>query len=103
MIKTLFLSIAIILLTTFAFAEGGGDITFKLTNAETVHFSHDYHLKSRGIKCIACHFQLFADDGGGYKMKKEKMTKQNFCSHCHNGMKGFDTQSAKNCARCHKK
>jgi len=104
MIRILFLSIVLVLFSTSAFStEGGGDITFKLTSADPVHFSHDFHLKSRGIKCVACHSQLFADAGGSYKMKKEKMTKQNFCSHCHNGMKSFDTQSAKNCSRCHKK
>jgi len=41
--------------------------------------------------------------GQGYEMKKESITKRDFCSHCHNGMKGFDAASAKNCARCHKK
>jgi hypothetical protein len=36
-------------------------------------------------------------------MKKESITKRDFCEHCHNGMKGFDAGSAKNCSRCHKK
>jgi len=95
--------IMVLLVSATAFAEGGGDITFKPANADPVMFSHDYHLKTRGIRCMACHFQLFSDDGGGYRMKKEKMTKQNFCAHCHNGLKGFDVTSAKNCGRCHKR
>jgi hypothetical protein len=36
-------------------------------------------------------------------MKKEAITKRDFCEHCHNGMKGFDAGSSKNCTRCHKK
>jgi hypothetical protein len=36
-------------------------------------------------------------------MKREKMTKRDFCEHCHNGLKGFDARSEKNCSRCHKK
>jgi len=85
-----------------AFAAGGGDITFTPKNADPVHFSHDYHLKQRGLKCAACHFQKFAK-GVGYEMKKEEITKNGFCVHCHNGMKAFDAASDKNCTRCHKK
>src|SRR5512138_550589 len=83
-------------------AAGGGDITFNLTKADPVHFSHDYHLKLRGLKCAACHFQKFSK-GASYEMNKSAITKQDFCAHCHNGMKGFDVGAAKNCARCHKK
>ncbi len=85
-----------------AAAIGGGDIVFPLKNADPVHFSHDYHAKVRGLKCAACHFNKFAK-GTGYEMKKESITKRDFCSHCHNGMKGFDADSDKNCTRCHKK
>jgi c(7)-type cytochrome triheme protein len=86
-----------------AFADDGGNITFKPANIEPVTFSHDFHMKNRGIKCTACHFQAFAQSGEGYKMKKEKLNKRDFCQHCHNGMKSFDVTSAKNCGRCHKK
>ena len=81
---------------------GGGDITFKPAGVEPVMFSHDHHAKSRGIKCAACHFQRFSK-GQGYEMTKETLTKRDFCSHCHNGMKSFDAASTKNCSRCHKK
>lgn len=88
---------------TFAFADAGkGDITFNLRKADPVVFSHDYHTKARGVKCSACHFQTFSASGT-YHMKKDKMNKRDFCEHCHNGMKGFDARSEKNCARCHKK
>ena len=83
-------------------AIGGGDITFTLQKSDPVHFSHDYHMKARGLKCVACHFQKFSK-GQGYEMKKEVITKRDFCELCHNGMKAFDAGSNKNCARCHKK
>ncbi|MDA8098692.1 MAG: hypothetical protein M0042_03620 [Nitrospiraceae bacterium] len=95
-------SVVIVLGTGTVFAMGGGDITFKLKNADNVIFSHDYHLKLRGLKCAACHFQKFAK-GQGYEMKKESITKRDFCEHCHNGMKGFDVSNVNNCVRCHKK
>ncbi len=101
--KTISSLIVLIAIAVYAWAVGGGDITYNLKNADPVHFSHDYHIKARGIKCMACHFQLFSQDGGGYKMKREKINKRDFCEHCHNGMKGFDAKSEKNCARCHKK
>ena len=84
-------------------ASGGGDITFEPKGADQVKFSHDYHLKLKGLKCAACHFQKFAKGGASYEMKREAITKQGFCEHCHNGMKAFDVSSAKNCARCHVK
>jgi c(7)-type cytochrome triheme protein len=83
-------------------AVGGGDIIFDMKNADPVHFSHDYHLKLRGLKCSACHFSKFAK-GASYEMKKGSITKRDFCVHCHNGMKGFDLDSPKNCIRCHTK
>jgi c(7)-type cytochrome triheme protein len=98
------LSIMVLLLAigTTVLAVGGGDISFKLTGVDPVVFSHDYHAKVRGLKCAACHFQRFSK-GQGYEMNKESLTKRDFCTHCHNGMKGFDAASAKNCSRCHKK
>jgi len=83
-------------------AIGGGDITFTPAGVDPVKFSHDHHTKARGLKCSVCHFQKFSK-GQGYEMKKEAITKRDFCSHCHNGMKSFDSGSAKNCVRCHKK
>jgi c(7)-type cytochrome triheme protein len=93
---------AVLLPFPVAMAAGGGDITFTLKSADPVHFSHDYHLKLRGLKCAACHFQKFAK-GVGYEMKKEAITKNGFCVNCHNGMKAFDVSNEKNCTRCHKK
>ena len=92
------------LLLSPAYAETSkGDIVFTLKTADTVVFSHDFHTKTRGITCAACHFRTFQEDGASFHMKKEKLNKRDFCGHCHNGMKSFDLQSEKNCARCHKK
>jgi c(7)-type cytochrome triheme protein len=85
-----------------ALAAGGGDITFTPKTMDPVHFSHDYHLKLRGLKCAACHFQKFMK-GAGYEMQKEQITKTGFCAHCHNGMKAFSVDNEKNCMRCHSK
>lgn len=83
-------------------AVGGGDIIFNIKGADPVLFSHDHHSKVKGLKCAACHFTRFSA-GTGYEMKKQSITKRDFCSLCHNGMKGFDASSERNCARCHKK
>ena len=107
MIKIIGALLASMLLMSYAFAAepgpGKGDIIFKPNNTDPVIFSHDYHLKVRGIRCAACHFQTFAESGNSYQMKKNVLTKRDFCEHCHNGMKGFDAKSEKNCVRCHKK
>lgn len=101
--RTLLLTGVVLLASVVAaFAIGGGDLTFNLQNADPVQFSHDFHAKARGLKCAACHFQKFSK-GSGYEMKKERITKRDFCEHCHNGMKSFDAASPKNCARCHRK
>lgn len=104
MIKIIGALLASLLLMSYAFAETGkGDIIFKPNNMDPVVFSHDYHTKTRGLRCAACHFQTFAESNTGYQMKKDVLTKRDFCEHCHNGMKGFDAKSEKNCSRCHKK
>ena len=98
----LFVLLFLFTTVTTAFAIGGGDVTFTPPGSDPVHFSHDYHAKTRGLKCAACHFKKFSQ-GQGYEMKKETITKRDFCEHCHNGMKSFDAGSSKNCTRCHKK
>lgn len=84
-------------------ATGGGDIKFTPLNANPVFFSHDYHLKLKGLKCLACHFGSFTMGSGTYKIKKEKLNKRDFCGHCHSGMKAFDQNETTHCSRCHKR
>jgi c(7)-type cytochrome triheme protein len=103
MIKTLSFILLLVVPVSAASQESSGNRTFNLKNADPVLFSHDYHIKTRGVKCSACHFKTFAASGNSFQMKHEKMTKRDFCEHCHNGLKGFDAQSEKNCGRCHKR
>jgi c(7)-type cytochrome triheme protein len=103
--KFLFFVLFLCLLIPFtASAErvGGGDITFNPRNAGKVIFSHETHVKDKGLKCTGCHYQIFQMQQGSYKMNMEKITKGDFCGKCHNGNKSFDVKEQKNCKRCHK-
>ena len=94
----------IILLTAGGvYGAGGGDITFNPPDTDPVTFSHDIHTKYRGVKCMACHFDRFAAGGAGFKINRQTLNKRDFCGHCHNGLKAFDSQAQKNCNRCHRK
>lgn len=81
---------------------GGGDLTFKPKGASEVVFSHETHVKSKGLKCTGCHYQVFQMTSGSYKMDMNKLTKGDFCGKCHNGQKSFDVKDVRNCAKCHK-
>lgn len=98
---TCFLLLAIFLIAIPSAGTGGGDITFTPKNVGKVLFSHDSHTKAHGVKCMACHFSKFAAGSNGFQIKKETLNKREFCGHCHNGLKGFDLESQKNCNRCH--
>jgi len=81
---------------------GGGDIKFTPKNVGPVNFSHESHVKNKGIKCTGCHYQIFQMAQGSYKMDMSKITKGDFCGKCHNGQKSFDVKGTDNCAKCHK-
>jgi c(7)-type cytochrome triheme protein len=81
---------------------GGGDLTFTPANASPVVFSHETHVKGKGIKCTGCHYQIFQMTQGSNKIDMAKITKGDFCGKCHNGQKAFDVKDEKNCVRCHK-
>ncbi len=100
----LFLVSLVLVLSTAAIAEkvGGGDIKFTPKNANPVIFSHEAHVKGKGIKCTGCHYQIFQMAQGSYKMDMSRLTKGDFCGKCHNGQKSFDVKSADNCVKCHK-
>lgn len=80
---------------------GGGDIRFAAKSAGPVVFSHEKHVKDKGLKCTGCHYQIFQMAQGSYKMDMSKLTKGEFCGKCHNGQKSFDVKDQKNCGRCH--
>ena len=81
---------------------GGGDLTFSPSGASPVVFSHEQHVKLQGIRCSACHYQIFQMTKGSNKIDMSKITKGSFCGNCHNGQKAFDVKDPKNCVRCHK-
>jgi c(7)-type cytochrome triheme protein len=83
---------------------GGGDVQFTPKNASPVTFSHQTHVKEKGVKCSGCHYQIFQmnKETASYKMDMSKLTKGEFCGKCHNGQKSFDVSSPANCVKCHK-
>lgn len=95
--------VACLLAPLSALAEkvGGGDIKFTPKNAAPVVFSHEKHVKEKGLKCTGCHYQIFQMAQGSYKMDMSKINKGDFCGKCHNGQKSFDVKDARNCAKCH--
>lgn len=104
MLKSVLTVVTIIFLAAAVYsATGGGNLKFTPEKAAPVYFSHEYHVDVKGIKCMACHLHRFELVRGTYKMKKGKLNKRDFCEFCHNGLKGFDAGSTKNCNRCHKR
>lgn len=81
---------------------GGGDLTFKPQNAKPVIFSHALHVNVKELKCSACHNHTFLMSKDSDKMDMSKITKGQFCGHCHNGERSFDVKDKANCERCHK-
>jgi len=88
--------------TAFAEVTGGGDLTFKPQNAKPVIFSHTLHVNVKDLKCTACHNHTFLMTKDSAKMDMSKITKGQFCGHCHNGERAFDVKNKANCERCHK-
>ena len=104
--KRLLISVLLsaLILTAAALAQkvGGGAIHFTPKNAGPVLFSHQSHVKNKGIKCTECHYQIFQMAQGSYKMDMSKMTKGDFCGKCHNGQRSFDVKSQDTCSKCHR-
>lgn len=88
--------------TAVAEIAGGGDLTFKPQNAKPVIFSHALHVNVKELKCTACHNHTFLMSKDSAKMDMSKITKGQFCGHCHNGERSFDVKDKANCERCHK-
>ena len=88
--------------TAVAAVAGGGDLSFAPANAKTVILSHELHVNIKDLKCSACHNHTFQMAKNSAKMDMSKITKGQFCGHCHNGEKAFDVKDKANCGRCHK-
>ncbi len=83
-------------------SSGGGDVTFSPKGAKPVTFSHERHVNVQNLKCSACHNHTFQMAINEDKMDMSKITKGEFCGHCHNGERSFDVKDKANCARCHR-
>lgn len=80
-------------------AVGGGKITFKVSGAAPVVYSHDYHVGVKMLKCSECHNALFTTRAHHFKVTMAEMQKGRSCGACHNGQRAFDVKE--NCNRCH--
>ena len=81
---------------------GGGDLTFSARGAHDVIFSHKTHVNIKGLKCSACHYQVFQMTRGSHKIDMNSISNGEFCGKCHNGYRSFDAKVSKNCTRCHR-
>ena len=80
---------------------GGGNVTFKVSGAGDVVYTHEFHVGQRGLGCSECHYHVFARAANNFKDRATMAEMQNgkSCGSCHNGRKAFGLE--KNCARCH--
>ncbi len=79
---------------------GGGDITFSVTGAANVVYSHEAHVSRAGLKCADCHNKIFKPAKMQGQATMADMQNGLSCGACHNGQKAFTVKA--NCARCHK-
>lgn len=79
---------------------GGGDITFSVTGANDVVYSHDLHVIKAGLKCTGCHYGIFNTNEARKDVTMAEMQKGRSCGACHNGQKAFTVKA--NCDKCHK-
>ncbi len=78
---------------------GGGDVTFAVSGAGDVLYSHDIHVGKLGLKCSECHYRLFNPVAHSNQATMADMQKGQSCGACHNGQRAFDVKA--NCNRCH--
>ncbi|GFO56818.1 cytochrome c [Geomonas sp. Red276] len=77
------------------------DIKFPIKNAESVTFSHEFHLKKYNNNCKVCHNAIFnLKERRHFTMAEMEKTKS--CGACHTGMKAFSVADSKSCNKCHK-
>lgn len=93
--------VAAVLAASVAWAGvGGGEIIFRVSGAQNVVYSHDYHVTQKKLKCSECHYALYTTQARHIKYSMADMQKGRSCGTCHNGERAFDVKS--NCAKCHK-
>ncbi len=91
----------LLFIAPLAFAAlGGGEITFHVSGAADVLFSHEFHVHKKGLKCSDCHNAIFKPKASVFSTTMKRMQEGEACGACHNGQRAFDVRA--NCARCHK-
>jgi len=80
-------------------AVGGGDITFSLTGASNVIFSHDAHVTKHKQKCGECHYRIYTTIAQRKDVTMAQMQNGQSCGACHNGQRAFDVKGT--CNKCH--
>jgi len=94
---------AVVLMTFFAAtawgAVGGGDITYSLSGASKVTFSHDAHVTKLKQKCGDCHYRIYTTTAQRKDVTMAQMQKGQSCGFCHNGQRAFDVKGS--CNKCH--
>jgi c(7)-type cytochrome triheme protein len=101
-LRNLFISASTLVLCTVcsAMALNIKDMTFATKEAGKVVFSHNYHIRQRGItnNCTACHNGIF-DMKKKVRYTMADMVQGKSCGACHNRTTAFGLND---CARCHK-
>ena len=72
------------------------DITYKVKETGTTHFSHKFHIEVAG--CAACHPKLYLPNQHNKRVGMAAMAKGKSCGACHNSKDAFPV---KDCAKCH--
>jgi c(7)-type cytochrome triheme protein len=80
---------------------GGGDITFSVSGAADVTFSHDAHAGRAKINCKDCHYKLYTTRANHKTVTKTQMQQGLSCGACHNDTRAFSVTDPKHCSRCH--
>ncbi|MDA8099185.1 MAG: hypothetical protein M0042_06125 [Nitrospiraceae bacterium] len=80
---------------------GGGDITFSVSGAGNVLFSHENHAGSRKIGCKECHYKVFINRANHKTTTMAEMQTGRSCGTCHNGKRAFSVADPASCGKCH--
>lgn len=78
---------------------GGGVITYSVSGAGAVSYSHNDHVIKAKLKCSECHYQIFNTKETHKKVTMGDMRKGASCGACHDGRRAFDVKA--NCGKCH--
>ena len=87
--------------STVLAVPAGNNIEYTNNTIGKVIFSGDSHAQ-KGLKCNACHPELFSLKKGTTKIQFADHHKgKKYCFSCHNGKSAFGAKDT--CSKCHKK